>query len=90
VDDDKHHPPQDTREFLGMWHAVTDQHFLEQLNAILPGLLRGVNPGEPAATAVLAGRLLQALRLAAGPSGDLSSAIRYLKEAADQPARGVE
>jgi hypothetical protein len=85
MEDDKHRPA-DTREFLGMWHAVTDQHFIEQLNLILPGLLRDVGPRDPAATAVLAGRLLQALRLAAGPGGDLSSAIRYLKEAADQPA----
>jgi hypothetical protein len=90
MDDDKHRAPRDTREFLGMWHTVADQHFVEQLNAILPGLLRGVSPSEPAAMSLLAGRLLQALRLAAGPGGDLSSAVRYLKESADQPSPGVE
>jgi hypothetical protein len=83
MDDDKRRPPADTREFLGMWHTVADQHFADQLNAILPGLLRGVGPSEPAATSVLAGRLLHALRLAAGPTGDLSVAVRYLKDVAD-------
>jgi hypothetical protein len=88
--DEQHRAPRDTREFLGMWHAVSDQHFLDQLNAILPGLLRGVGPSDPAATSLLAGRLLQALRLAAGPNGDLSTALRYLKEAAEQPASRIE
>lgn len=90
MDDDKHRKPANTREFLGMWHAVTDQHFADQLNALLPGLLGSVDPSDRAATSVLAGRLLHALRLAAGPEGDLSVAIRYLKDAADQPMPDVK
>jgi hypothetical protein len=85
--DDQHRRPMDTREFLGMWHAVTDQHFAEQMNALLPGLLRGVNLAEPATMSVLAGRILHALRLAAGPDADLTAALRYLKDAAEQPGQ---
>lgn len=86
--DDQRRGPADTQEFLGMWHTVTDQHFLEQLKTILPRLLRGIDPLDRATTSLLAGRVLQALRLAAGPSGDLTSAMRYLKEAADEPNAG--
>ncbi len=88
--DDEHRRPRDTREFLGMWHAVTDQHFVDQLNGLLPGLLQGVNLSEPATRSMLAGRLLHALRLAAGPEGDLTVAIRYLQDAADQPGPETE
>jgi hypothetical protein len=83
--DEHHRRPRDTREFLGMWHAVTDQHFADQMTALLPGLLRGTDLSEPNGTSLLAGRILHALRLAAGPDGDLTAAVHYLKDAADQP-----
>jgi hypothetical protein len=36
--DDQHRKPRDTREYLGMWHEFTEQHFAEQMNALLTRL----------------------------------------------------
>jgi hypothetical protein len=81
--DETRRPPENTREFVAMWHAVTEEHLVHKLTAILRQLSRegaeGTELGEPQA-ARLAQHVVRALQVAGSPQGGVDAAVQYLSE----------
>ena len=73
--------PEDTREFVAMWQAVTDEHLAHKLATILEELMRR-DPSTRAIgaeqCAVLAPHVLRALQVASSPGGGVHAAVQYL------------
>jgi hypothetical protein len=87
---DAPHPPLTTREFAVRWHTLVEEHSVNRLAQSLSRLTPvppDSAPPPPEQYAELAGHLLQALRVAAGPTGGVEEAIRYLVQAAAERGR---
>jgi hypothetical protein len=80
--DDTFRPPENTREFVAMWHAVTEEHLVSKLTVILQQLAKAESGGElsQAQAAELAPHLVRALQVAASPEGGVHAAMQYLGE----------
>ncbi len=93
--DDAPHSPLTTREFAVRWHTLVEEYSVNRLAQSL-SRLTPVPPDSaapaPEQYAELAGRLFQALQMAAGSTGGVEEAIRYLVQAAaergGQPGSG--
>jgi len=88
--DDAPHPPLTTREFAVRWHTLVEEHSVNRLAQSLSRLTPippdAVAP-PPDQYAELGGHLLQALQVAADPTGGVEEAIRYLVQAAAERGR---
>jgi hypothetical protein len=67
--------PADTKEFLAMWTAAKEEHFVQELAPLIPLLLEKK-------TEEAARDLVRALHLAATPEGGLHAAMDYLTKVA--------
>jgi hypothetical protein len=80
MDTSERRPPlADTQEFVAMWSATKEQHFLQELVQLLPALL-GSEKLDDDQIEKVARRLVRALYLAARPEGGVHAAIDYLRE----------
>ena len=85
------HRPEDTKEFVAMWNAVTEEALTHKLTGLLPQLGRGLSSplelGDSQAEA-LSPALLRAFQIAASPQGGVGAAVQFLSElAGDAPAK---
>ena len=74
------HHPLDTKEFVAGWQNIVEAQVVSDLIVALPKLA----VSEPGGTEALARHVAHALQLAAGPTGSVQAAVRYLSEAAAQ------
>jgi hypothetical protein len=81
VSDRRHHPA-DTQEFLALWTAAKEEHFVRELAPLLPLLLRSPGELDETKTEEAARDLVRALHLAATPEGGLHAAMDYLTKVA--------
>ncbi len=81
VSERRHHPA-DTQEFLAMWTAAKEEHFVQELAPLLP-LLLGTGELDEKKTAEATRDLVRALHLAATPDGGLHAALDYLAKVAE-------
>ena len=80
--------PADTQEFLAMWSAAKEEHFVQELTPLLPRLLS--SPGLNAEkTRETARHLVRALHLASSPEGGLSAAMDYLSSVGEGEGRAT-
>lgn len=77
---EQHRHPADTQEFLAMWSAAKEEHFVQELVPLLPVLLGGPGKLEREHAEEAARHLVRALHLAATPEGGLHAAIDYLTQ----------
>jgi hypothetical protein len=83
--------PENTKEFVAMWNAVTEEALTHKLTGVLPHLARGLSSpvelGDSQAEA-LSPVLLRAFHIAASPQGGVGAAVQFLGElAADAPGK---
>jgi hypothetical protein len=93
--------PLTTREFAARWHAIVEEHFVGKVAETLGQLATGQPDGTtlaPAQCRTMAVHVVQALHIAASPTGGVQEAVRYLAQvagegeaapAADRPAEGA-
>jgi hypothetical protein len=70
--------PADTKEFLAMWSAAKEEHFVQELVPLLPLLLGSPGDLSGKQTEDTARHLVRALHLAATADGGLHTAMDYL------------
>jgi hypothetical protein len=73
-------PLADTQEFLAMWSAAKEEHFVQELAPILRVLLGNPENLEPARVQEAARQLVRAMHLASAPEGSLHAALDYLAQ----------
>jgi hypothetical protein len=79
ISEDRRHPA-DTQEFLAMWSAVKEEHFVQELAPMLPHLLGNPDNLDRARVGDAARHLVRAMHLASGPEGGLHAALDYLAQ----------
>jgi hypothetical protein len=72
--------PRDTKEFVAGWQHIVEEHVVSDL----AGALHKLAASERGGSGALARHVSHALQMAAGPTGGLQAAVRYLCDAADQ------
>jgi hypothetical protein len=83
--------PENTKEFVAMWNAVTEEALMHKLTGVLPQLARGLSsPLElsDAQADALSPVLLRAFQIAASPQGGAGAAVHFLGELAADVPRG--
>ncbi len=82
---ERRRPLANTEEFVAMWSATKEEHFVQELVQLLPALL-----GSPKLDATrseqIARHLVRAFHLAARPEGGVHAAMDYLTRAVEDPA----
>lgn len=73
-------PLADTQEFLAVWSAAKEEHFVQELAPMLPVLLGNPENLEPARVREAARELVRAMHLASAPEGSLHTALDYLTQ----------
>jgi hypothetical protein len=68
----------DTQEFLAMWSAAKEQHFVKELVPLLHLLLGSPGKLDGKQTEEAARHLVRAMHLTAMPEGGLPAAMDYL------------
>ncbi|HEX6433351.1 MAG TPA: hypothetical protein VFZ87_03885 [Gemmatimonadales bacterium] len=81
VSEQRHHPA-DTQEFVAMWTAAKEEHFVQELAPLLPLLLRSRGELDEKKSREVARDLVRALHHAARPDGGLHAAMDYLTKVA--------
>lgn len=77
---ERHHKLANTEEFVAMWSATKEQHFVGEMVQLLPALLGSVKL-EGTQTEEVARHLVRALHLAARPECGVHAAMDYLGKA---------
>jgi hypothetical protein len=72
--------PRDTKEFVAGWQHIVEEHVVGDL----AGALQKLTASDRGGTGALARHVTHALQMAAGTTGSLQAAVRYLCDAADQ------
>ena len=70
----------DTQEFLSLWNAAKEDHFVQALAPLLPGLLGNPAKLDPGNTTDAARHIVRALHLAATAEGGVAAGIGYLEK----------
>ena len=78
--------PADTQEFLAMWSAVKEEHFVQELAPMLPLLLGNSEKADGARVHEAARHLVRAMHLASDPKGGLHAALDYLTQVTATPS----
>jgi hypothetical protein len=78
--------PADTQEFLAMWSAAKEEHFVQVLAPLLPLLLCSPDKLDGEETKEAARHLVRALHLASTPEGGLPAAMDYLAKVGEAKA----
>ena len=68
----------DTQEFLAVWSAAKEEHFVQELVPLLPLLFGSPEKLDGKQTEAAARHLVRALHLAATAEGDVHTAMDYL------------
>jgi hypothetical protein len=82
---ERRHPLANTEEFVAMWSATKEQHFVQELVPLLPALL-GSGKLDETRIEEVARRLIRALHLAARPEGGVHAAMDYLRKTVEDEA----
>ena len=82
---EQHHKLANTEEFVAVWSATKEQHFIGELVQLLPALLGAVKL-EGTQTEDVARHLVRALHLAARPEGGVHAAMDYLRRTVEGEA----
>ena len=77
ISEERRHPA-NTQEFVAMWSAAKEEHFVQELAPMLPVLLGSPENLEPARVREAARHLVTAMHLASAPEGGLHAAVEYL------------
>jgi hypothetical protein len=80
--------PNDTREFIAQWNAVTADHLAHKLGGVLQQLTSsrpGLTALDAEQAAALAPVLLSAFQVAASADGGVHAAVQFLGEYAARP-----
>ena len=70
----------DTQEFLAMWNAAKEDHFVQELAPMLQLLLGNSGNVDAARVQEAARHLVRAMHLASAPEGGLHAAFDYLAQ----------
>jgi hypothetical protein len=86
MDTSERRPPlADTQEFVAMWSATKEEHFVHEMVQLLPALL-GSPKLAATGTEQVARHLVRALHLAARPEGGVHAAMDYLMKTVEDEA----
>jgi hypothetical protein len=80
MDQETHLSPANTHEFMALWNTAKEEHFVSQLQPLLPHLFSESVAVEPERAVWAARHLVRALHLAAMPEAGVHAAIAYLAE----------
>jgi hypothetical protein len=83
---ERHRPLANTEEFVAMWSATKEEHFVQELIQLLPALLGSAKLNATDSEEV-ARHLIRALHLAARPEGGVHTAMDYLSKTVEDKAR---
>jgi hypothetical protein len=70
----------DTQEFLALWNAAKEEHFVQELAPMLPLLLGNSGNLDAGRVQEAARHLVRAMHLASTPEGGLHAALDYLAQ----------
>ena len=82
---ERRRPPANTEEFVAMWSATKEEHFVQELAQLLPALL-GSGKLDETQVGEVARHLVRALHLAARPEGGVHAAMDYLSKTVEDQA----
>jgi hypothetical protein len=82
---ERRRPLANTEEFVAMWSATKEEHFVQELVHLLPALLGSGRLDETQIEEV-ARHLIRALHLAARPEGGVHAAMDYLRKTVEDKA----
>jgi len=82
------HRPADTQQFLALWSAAKEQHFVQELVPLLPLLLGSSNEVDGKRMEETARHLVRALHIAARPDGGMHAALDYLTKTVEGKGPG--
>lgn len=85
MDRETHRSPANTQEFIALWNTVKEEHYVNRLLPLLPGLFGARVQGNAETPELTARYLVRALHLAAMPEGGVHAAIDYLEDIAGEP-----
>lgn len=72
--------PANTQEFLALWSAAKEEHFVHELTPLLPLLLGNSENLGGVHVQAAARHLVRAMHLASTPEGGLHAALDYLTQ----------
>jgi len=70
----------DTQEFLALWNSAKEDHFVQRLAPLLPGLLGNPAQMNPEHATDAARHIVRALHLASTAESGVGAAIDYLEK----------
>ena len=82
---ERRRPLANTEEFVAMWSATKEEHFVKELVQLLPALL-GSAKLNATGTEEVARHFIRALHLAARPEGGVHAAMDYLTKTVEDKA----
>ena len=82
---ERRRPLANTEEFVAMWSATKEEHFVQELVQLLPALL-GSGKLDETQIEEVARHLIRALHLAARPEGGVHAAMDYLRKTVEDEA----
>jgi hypothetical protein len=82
-----HRPVADTQEFLAVWSAAKEEHFVQELGQLLPRLLGSADSLDPRQTTDAAHHIVNALHLASTGEGGVAAGVEYLAKVVEERER---
>jgi hypothetical protein len=76
--------PADTQEFVALWNAAKEEHFVQELALLLPRLLGSVDSLDPEHTTEAARHFIHALHLASTAEGGVAAGVEYLAKVVEE------
>jgi hypothetical protein len=76
--------PADTQEFVALWNAAKEEHFVQELSLLLPRLLGSADALRPGQTTDAARHLVDALHLASTAEGGVAAGMEYLARVVEE------
>jgi hypothetical protein len=77
--------PADTQEFVALWNAAKEEHFVQELAVLLPRLLGSADSLDSAQLTAAARHIVDALHLASTAEGGVAAGMDYLSKVAERP-----
>jgi hypothetical protein len=79
--------PADTQEFVALWNAAKEEHFVQELGQLLPRLLGSADSLDPRQTADAAHHIVNAMHLASTGEGGVAAGVEYLARVVEERER---
>jgi hypothetical protein len=84
---EQHLRPADTQEFVALWNAAKEDHFVQEIASLLPRLLGTADSLDPGQATDAARHIVRALYFASAADGGVAAGVEYLAKVVEERAR---